>query len=103
MIYLRLVLGLTKIDPKTILNLGCIGCIYHYLVACLCFVGSVGLGIVLVLDLNVGLGLNLLLCFIHVSCSNNVVILGLSVETIIDFDLGFCVSLGLSHTNLAGE
>ena len=96
MIYLRIVLGLTKIDPKTILNLGCIGCIYHYLV-------SVCLGLALVLDLNVGLGLNLLLCFIHVSCSNNVVILGLSVETIIDFDLGFCVSLGLSHTNLPGE
>ena len=30
-IYLRIVLGLTKIDPKTILNLGCIGCIYHTL------------------------------------------------------------------------
>ena len=73
------------------------------LVACLCFVVSVCRGLGLVLDLNVGLGLNLLLCFIHVSCSNNVVILGLSVETIIDFDLGFCVSLGLSHTNLAGE
>ena len=54
-----------------------------YLEACLCLVGSVGLGIVLVLDLNVGLGLNLLLCFIHVSCSSNVVILGLSVETIL--------------------
>ena len=62
-IYLRLVLGLTKIDPKAVLNLGCIGCIYHYLVACLAL-GSVGLGIVLVLDLNVGLGLSLLLSFL---------------------------------------
>ena len=33
----------------------------------------------------------------------HVVLLGLSVETIIDFGLGFCVSLGLSHTNLPGE
>ena len=63
---------------------------------------SVCLDLGLVFDLNVGLGLNLLLCFIHLSCSNNVVILGLSDETIIDFGLGFCVSLGLSHTNLAG-
>ena len=89
MIYLRLVLGLTKIDPKTILNLGCIGCIYHYLEACLCFVGSVGLGIVLVLDLNVGLGLNLLLCFIHVSCSNMLFCLVLVLRLLLILISGF--------------
>ena len=95
-IYLRLVLGLTKIDPKAVLNLGCIGCIYHYLVACLAL-GSVGLGIVLVLDLNVGLGLSLLLSFLIHMCLVRTTLLFLDsvLRLLLVFVLGFVLVLVL--------